>query len=56
MHQVAAAVAMAAAVAVVDNEDGVQWWQRGGCSMAAGAFDGNSNSGGGYGYGMTRRR
>ena len=40
-------VAAVAAVAAVDNEDGVQWWQRGGRSMAAAAFDGKD--GGGYG-------
>ena len=40
-------VAAAVAVPVVANEDGVQWWRRGGCSMAAAAFDGDG--GGGYG-------
>jgi len=29
----------AVAVVAVDDEDGVQWWQRGGCSMAVAAFD-----------------
>ena len=33
----------AVAVVAVDDEDGVQWWQRGGCSMAAAAFDGSIN-------------
>jgi hypothetical protein len=39
MH-VAAAVAEAAAVVAVDDEDGVQWRRWGGRSMAAAAFDG----------------
>ena len=38
--QVAAAVAEAAAVAAVNDEDGVQWQRGGGASMAVAAFDG----------------
>jgi hypothetical protein len=41
--QVAAAVAEVAAVAAVDDEDGVQWRRWGGHSMAAAAFDGGGN-------------
>jgi opacity protein-like surface antigen len=44
---VAVAVAAAAAAAAVKDEDDVQWWRRGGRSMAAEAFDGDG--GGGYG-------
>jgi len=33
--------------ATVDDEDGFQWWRRGGRTMATAAFDGNG--GGGYG-------
>ena len=44
--QVEVAVA-AVAVAVVDDEDGVQLWQRGGRSMAVAAFD--RDGCGGYG-------
>ena len=35
-------VAAVAAVATVDNEDGIQWWRRGGRSMAAAALDGDA--------------
>ena len=38
--QMAAAVAEVAAVAAVNNEEGVQWRQWGGRSMAAAVFDG----------------
>ncbi len=37
---VAVAVVTAVAVAAMDNEDGMQWRQWEGCSMAAAAFDG----------------
>ena len=38
-------VSVSVAVAAVDDEDGVQWWQRGGRSMAVAAFDGNGSGG-----------
>ena len=48
MSLTAAAAAAAVAVAVaVKDEDDVQWWRRGGRSMAVEAFDGDG--GGGYG-------
>ena len=41
MQVAAVVVAVAVAVAAVDNEDGVQWWRRwGGRSMEVKAFDG----------------
>jgi hypothetical protein len=33
-------LSLSAAVAAVDNEDGVQWWRWGGRLMVAAAFDG----------------
>ena len=42
---VAAAVAAVAVVAAVEDEDSVQWWRRGGHSMAVAAFDGNGCGG-----------
>ena len=39
----AAAIWTVAAMATVDNEDNVQWWQWGGSSMTAAAFDDNGD-------------
>ena len=40
-----AVVVAVAAVAAMDDEDGVQCWWREGCSMAAAAFDGEDGGG-----------